>query len=57
MKGTQGKPEPNLQHLLVYSNTFQIVIVTFLRLVWQMDEDVIWDLKMGPKCFEVFLFN
>ena len=57
MKGTQGKPEPNLQHLLVYSDTFQIVIVTFLRLVWQMDEDVIWDLKMGPKRFEVFLFN
>ena len=57
MKGTQGKPEPNLQHPLVYPDTFQIVIVTFLRLVWQMDEDVIWDLKMGPKRFEVFLFN
>ena len=53
MKGIQKEPKSRLQHLFVYTNTLHAVIVAFLGFIGQTDGDVLWDLVIFPKGFEV----
>ena len=55
VKGIQGEPKSRLQHLFVYTNTLYAVILAPFWLIGQMDLDILWDLVIFPKGFEVVL--